>query len=124
MESDIRKALLVDDNDADGSLLAKQLKTLGFSCSFAHSIQEAKAKLTREVFDIVLSRINLNGGTAYELRPLIVGRPISLFYSLAVEQDCWWIPGVRRGKECMGEPALRPDDFYNALALAGAGFDG
>jgi hypothetical protein len=121
MQAEMRKALLVDDNGADRSLLVKRLRTLGFSCYFAHSFYEAKTQLTTEVFEVVLSRISIKGGTAYELRPLLLGRPSSLFYSLAVEQDCWWIPGVRRGKECLGEPALRPEDFFRALAPVAAG---
>lgn len=112
---------LVDDRSSDDSLLVRQLKTLGFSCSFARSIQEAKARLCVDVFDIVLSKLRMNGGTAYELRPLLIDRPTSLFYSLAVEEDCWWIPGVRRGIECLGEPALRPEEFFKTLVLiAGA----
>ena len=109
------KVLLVDDGSSEGSLLVKQLKTLGFRCSFAQSFDEAKALLEAQDFDVVLSKLSMNGGTAYELRPLLIGRPSSLFYSLAVEEDCWWIPGVRGGNECMGDPALRPEDFFRAL---------
>lgn len=120
MESELRKALLVNDQDANSSLLVKQLKKLGFSCLIAHSFDEAKEKLSGEDFDLVLSRLSINGGNAYELRPLLVGRPTSLFYSLSVQQGCWWIPGVRSGIECMGEPALRPEDFFRALGPATA----
>lgn len=120
METQMRKALLVNDQDSNSSLLAKQLTTLGFSCSMAHSFEEAKTKLSQEDFDLVLSRLSINGGTAYELRPLLVGRPTSLFYSLAVQQGCWWIPGVRQGTECMGEPAMRPEDFFRSLTSATA----
>ena len=75
----------------------------------------APSRALAEEFDVVLSKLSMNGGTAYELRPLLIGRPSSLFYSLAVEEDCWWIPGVRGGNECMGDPALRPEDFFRAL---------
>ncbi|HVB99451.1 MAG TPA: hypothetical protein VNJ12_09015 [Candidatus Dormibacteraeota bacterium] len=118
METGKCGVLLVDDTSSDGSLLVKQLKTIGFRCSFARSFEEAKARLCAEDFNIVLSKLSMNGGTAYELRPLLIGRPISLFYSLSVEQDCWWIPGVREGVECLGEPALRPDDFLQLLVVA------
>ena len=107
MGSKIRKALLVNDQESRSSLPVKQLNTLGFYCSFAHSFEEAKARLSGEDFEIVLSRLSINGGAAYELRPLLIGRPTSLFYSLSVQQGCWWIPGVRHGTECTGEPALR-----------------
>lgn len=120
METGMRKALLVDDQASKSSLLVKQLNKLGFSCVFAHSFEEAKAKLSGENFDIVLSRLSIDGGNAYELRPLLVGRPTSLFYSLSVQQGCWWIPGVRSGTECMGEPALRPEDFFKSLVPATA----
>lgn len=124
MPSQIRKVLLVDDKDSEGTHLVSQLKALGFSCSMAQSFSEAKDRLAAEDFDVVLSKLSLNGGTAYELRPLLVGRPTSLFYSLAVEQDCWWIPGVRYGTECLGEPALRPEDFFRALVLVASGSAG
>ena len=115
MEPRKPKALLVDDRNSDGSLLVKQLKTLGFLCAFARSFDEAKTRLAAEDFDVVLSKLSMHGGTAYELRPLLIGRPTNLFYSLPVEQDCWWIPGVRQGNECLGDPALRPEDFFRAL---------
>lgn len=118
MKSEIRKALLVNDQDSSSYLLVNQLKKLGFSCSFARSFEEAKEKLSGEDFEIVLSRLSINGGTAYELRPLLIGRPTSLFYSLSVQQGGWWIPGVRLGTECLGEPALRPEEFFNFLAPA------
>lgn len=119
--------LLVDEGISEVSPLVEKLKMIGFCCFYAPSLERAKQRLSAEVFDIVLSKLKLRGGTAYELRPLLMGRPTSLFYSLAVEQDCWWIPGVRRGTECLGEPALRPEEFFKTLvlaaseALAGAG---
>lgn len=116
MESQMRKALLVNDQDSGSSLLVKQLAQLGFACFFAHSFDEAKSKLSEENFSLVLSRLSIDGGSVYELQPLLVGRPTSLFYSLAVQQGCWWIPGVRLGAECMGEPAMRPEDFFKSIA--------
>lgn len=120
MESEGRKALLVNDQDSNSAVLVKQLKKLGFSCFFAHSFEEAKTKLLGEDFDVVLSRLSIDGGTAYELRPLLVGRPASLFYSLTLQQGCWWIPGVRHGTECVGEPALRPEELFRSIAPAAA----
>lgn len=121
MQAETHKVLLVDDRISEGSVLGKQLQSLGFQCTFAHSFEEAKAKLNSDAFELVLSKISIGQGTAYELRPLLINRPISLFYSLAVEQDCWWIPGVRRGKECLGEPALRPDEFFKEVVVATVG---
>jgi hypothetical protein len=115
MQPKMQKILIVNDNDYDGSLLVKRLISLGFSCSFARSFEEAKARLSAEDFDVVLSKLSMNGGTAYELRPFLTGRPSSLFYSLSVEENGWWIPGVRGGRECLGEAALRPDDFFKFL---------
>ena len=123
----MHKLLIVNDAGSDSSLLVKRLTRLGFSCSFSRSFEEAKSRLSTEDFDVVLSKLRINGGTAYELRPLLTGRSSSLFYSLSVEENCWWIPGVRGGRECLGEAALRPEDFFKVLvkiSLPAPGEDG
>lgn len=111
----MHKLLIVNDNGCEGSPLVKRLNGMGYSCSSAHSYDEAKTLISAEHFDVVLCKLSMNDGTAYELRPMLAGRPSSLFYSLSVDEDCWWIPGVRNGRQCLGEAALRPDDFFNVL---------
>jgi hypothetical protein len=115
MPSERVRVLLVDENATPVSRLVRYLEELGCHCSFVRSYKEASSWLAASPFDLVLSKINMAGGTAYGLRGLLLGRPTSLFYSHAVEDGCWWIPGVRQGSECWGEPALRPADFFHVL---------
>jgi hypothetical protein len=46
---------------------------------------------------------------------LLSGSRITLFYALPVEEGCWWVPVLRIGDECIGEPALRPHEFSIVL---------
>ena len=39
----------------------------------------------------------------------------SVFRCLPVEDSCWWVPTIVRGKQCVGASALRPNEFAQAL---------
>jgi hypothetical protein len=109
------RVLLVDENLPSMSHLAAYLRSLGCLCSFARSLPEACALLLKEKFNLVLSKFVLPGRGSHDLVARLAGGNASLFYSFALEDSCLWIPRVRDGKECWGEPALRPGEFARIL---------
>ena len=46
---------------------------------------------------------------------LLAGSFTNLFFFQLVEEGCWWLPGLRFGKNCFGSSALRPAEFVEAL---------
>jgi len=115
MESASLRVLLVDETGSDVSHLVNYLGRLGCLPVLSRSCEGACAVLLREQCDLLLFMCLLPGGDCHELSALLVGRQVSLFYFLAVEGGCWWIPRIYDGQECQGETALRPGEF--ALVL-------
>jgi hypothetical protein len=109
------RVLLVDENLSGMSHVAAYLRSLGCLCSFARSLPEAHALLLGEKFNLVLTKFVLSGGGCHDLVAQLAGDDSSLFYYFAVEDSCLWIPRVRSGEECWGEPALRPGEFAGIL---------
>ncbi len=81
----------------------------------AHSFDEAVALLREAPFDLVLSDLDLPDGKGSRLIPCLLGTEASLFFSVEVEDGCWWLPGVVRGEGHWGAEALRPPEFLRLL---------
>lgn len=43
------------------------------------------------------------------------GSRTTLFFFQAVEESCWWLPGLRLGRNCFGSCALRRSEFITSL---------
>jgi len=41
--------------------------------------------------------------------------PSTVFQSFPVEKGCWWLPIVRKGKKCLGAPAMRERELLGAV---------
>jgi DNA-binding response OmpR family regulator len=61
------RLLVVEDERALRALLATFLRSAGFACSEAESVEEAIALLETEAIDIVLSDVNLRTGSGVDL---------------------------------------------------------
>jgi hypothetical protein len=107
--------LLVGDSPQAFSLCQQRLERKGCHCHRASSNHDLKALLTRKQFDIVLAIHPIERNTKNGLALLLSGSRITLFYALPVEEGCWWVPVLRIGDECIGEPALRPHEFSIVL---------
>lgn len=90
------------------------LGRVGCHCYFASSHREVRKLLSRTKFDIVLS-LNTYQSLS-KLTHLLTGLRISMFHMLLVEEGCWWLPVVRNGKDCLGDPAMSPQEFTYVLA--------
>ena len=115
MRNRIPKALLIAEPPHGCSHLANRLQGHGCECSFATSYQEAYSSLQSHGFELVLSPTKLRGITVFPLIDLLEGSTVTLFYSHAVEQGCWWLPALRHGEKCFGSSALRPSEFVSVL---------
>ena len=115
MRTKLPKTLLIGENPQGSSYLATRLRGQGCECTFATSYQEACSSLRSQSFELVLSPMRLRGFTVFPLIDLLAGYRITLFYSHAVEQGCWWLPALRHGEKCFGSSALRPSEFVSVL---------
>jgi len=115
MRNRIPEALLIGENPQGSSYLVTRLQGYGCECSFATSYQEACSSLRSHGFELVLSPTKLRGITVFPLIELLEGSTVTLFYSHAVEQSCWWLPALRHGEKCFGSSALRPSEFVSVL---------
>ena len=75
----------------------------------------ACATLRARNFDMVLSPMRLGNRSVFPLIDFLEGTGVTLFYSQAVEEGCWWLPALRCGQRCFGSSALRPGEFMSAL---------
>jgi hypothetical protein len=106
---------VVGDSVKGSSGLSRRLAAWGAVCRFAGSYKEACRLLGQHTFDLVLSEVSLPDGSAFRLIPLLVGLPTSFFSFHAVENGWWWLPLVKFGKQCAGEPALRTSEFMRVI---------
>ena len=87
----------------------------GCQCHFAKSRQEVAEPSGLWKFDIVLSNTRVHGESIDWLVRLLSGSRANFFYSLRVEESYWWLPVLRLGKDCLGTPAVRPNEFIRVL---------
>jgi hypothetical protein len=107
--------LLVSGSNQAFSLCQQRLERKGCHCHRASSHHDLKALLTQKQFDIVLAIHPIECNTKKVLAVMLSGSRITLFYALPVEEGGWWVPVLRIGEECIGEPALRPREFSIVL---------
>ena len=107
--------LLVGKSLNQYSYLAQRLTSWGGECRFAISHKDVCALVSQQIFELVISEMNLVDGSALRMRPLLEGSPTSLFCFHPIEDSCLWIPVVERGQICLGAGALRPSEFGRIL---------
>ena len=105
------KVLLVGDGIRNALILQNHLQRQGCEIFFATSYGEATEMLKERQFDLVLSEFMLSDGTAYQLASALRGTRTTMFFSNAVEDDCWWMTAVFKGQDRSGEPGMRPREF-------------
>jgi hypothetical protein len=109
------EVLLVGDGPQVFSLSRGQLESKGCRCHFARSQRGLEELLNQKQFDIVLITHRIEGSSTDWLGAALSGSRTTLFYALPVEVGCWWVPVLRVGLECFGDPALRPREFSDVL---------
>jgi len=109
------RILLVGDSETRPYHLSERLAEWGGECQFASCRADVVSLIRSQRFDLILSRMRLSDGSAFELIPLVKGRPTSLFSYLPTKDGCWWLPLVRLGAECSSGPALQDSVFMKML---------
>jgi hypothetical protein len=115
MERQRLQILLIRKSQNGSSVLATRLAAHGCACTFANSLQNVRTLLDRRTFDLVLGPIRLESDSLYSLIDRLEGTGTALFYSLGVEDGSWWLPALRRGENCFGEPAIHSSAFMGVL---------
>jgi hypothetical protein len=111
----VRGVLLVGQSFQTARALTDRLHRWGFRCHFANNVQTACRLLNSVRVDVVLSDTSLSDGTGFGLLGFLAGLPVTVFLCLPLENNCFWLPAINAGKECLGLPALRPLEFTMAL---------
>jgi hypothetical protein len=109
------RVLLIAKSPQGSSYLTERLVKKGCGCEFASSLAEAASRIRANDYDLVMSATRLRDGGAFPLMDLLEGSDTALFYFHAVEEGCWWLPGLRWGRRCFGSSALRASDFVPIL---------
>lgn len=92
--------------------LFKYLEDRGCNCELAPSYAEGAQRFAEHPFNIVLC----SGEPGIEtLLDAVEESSASVYRWHAVEDGCWWVPVIHRGKKCLGEPALRSSEFADVL---------
>jgi len=109
------KVLLVGQTARSCLQLLQWLDNRGCQCYFASSCNDACILISQTAFDLVISQFELQDRTAYPLLDRLLGSTATLFFSKPVENGCWWLPMLVRGRECVGAHGLRPGEFLDTL---------
>jgi len=109
------EVLLAGDGRHAFSLSQRHLERRGCRCHFTKSQRGLKDLVNQKKFDIVLTMLRIEGSSIDWLGAALSGSRASLFYMLPVEVGCWWVPVLRVGLDCLGSPALRHGEFFDAL---------
>jgi CheY-like chemotaxis protein len=110
-----RNILLVGQNFQNAQTLTRWLDRWRFLCHVATNVRAARDFIAMQPVDLVLSNTHLPDGTGYRLLMNLERLPISAFLCVPVENSCFWLPAIDRGKKCLGLPALRPSEFARAI---------
>ena len=115
MDSREARALLVGRRLSADYRLLERLRKSGWTCVAAEAAQPARELAGANRFDLILSETHLPDGNFQDLMNLLVDSESSLYTCLPVQDDCWWVPVIRRGQFCLGTPALRSREFCDEL---------
>jgi hypothetical protein len=107
--------LLVGPDFTFGESLPERLREWGFQCHFVNTARMASKLLRSQKIDVLLATTSLPDGSGFSLVAALSGLVVTAFLCLPVEDSCFWLPVVERGRPCLGSPALRPKDFARAI---------
>ncbi len=112
MAAEALRVLVVEDGCDSSGALTQRLEDAGSVCCRARSIAQARSLLAGEMFDLVLSSMRLPDGSARLLIPSLIDSEASLFCAQALDDGCWWLPAVYRGRNCWGMAnPMRSEEF-------------
>ena len=103
--------LLVGRNGTWGTTVLRSLEKFACEWSFV-SPQIVTAEYVRKgAHNLILLDSTVTPEQRKRLTFELIGSMASIFYTFPVENGCWWLPTLRRGRECHGAPAFRRNEF-------------
>jgi hypothetical protein len=109
------RVLLIGDNPQLFFSCQKHLQRNGCECEFAESERAVWERLRQRQFDLVLSLHASRGSGGPSLVVLLRGSQTTLLHAMRLEVGCCWVPLLRLGQECYGNPVLCPSEFANVI---------
>ncbi len=103
--------LLVGRNGSWGISVLRSLEKLGTGTRFVPPQRITTEYVRSGAYKLVLLDSTVSPDQRRQLASELVGSGVSIFYTFPVENGCWWLPALRRGKDCHGEPAFRRNEF-------------
>jgi hypothetical protein len=107
------RVLLVGESEAGFSSVKDHLRGFNCYCEFARWWSSRAGGAPHGSFDLILYSVDVKGFQA--TAATVLHSSGSVFRCLPVEDGCWWVPTVVLGKPSVGAPALRPNEFAQAL---------
>jgi hypothetical protein len=111
------RVLLIGTSLERAGALVSHLARWQCQYEFANSTKEAMRLLSEHIFDLVLDATHREKGSPLSsFRAVLERTTTTLLYSYAVEDGCWWLLGLDRGKPCLWDaPALHPSELFAVL---------
>jgi len=95
--------------------VASLLEDLGCRCRTVYGFDEVSITLRTEELDLVVAPTSIGGRGVNSLISLLRNARTTMLCFHAVEHGYWWIPVLRGGRNCFGEPAMRSKSFAREL---------
>jgi DNA-binding NtrC family response regulator len=118
METRMVKALVIGNGAGAPSSLVRHLEERNCSCELGESYAQAGMLLESRKYDLVLSPMRIGSSSMVNLMNVLKGTSTTVFYFVAMEQGCWWLPAMSHGEFSFGGNAYRPNEFLPILDRA------
>jgi hypothetical protein len=103
--------LLVGRSGSWGTLVLKSIEKFGGELCFAPPQIVTPEYVRSGAYNLILLDSTVSPEHRRQLASELTGSEASIFYTFPVENGCWWLPTLRRGKNCHGAPAFRRNEF-------------
>jgi hypothetical protein len=107
--------LLVGRSGSWGTSVLRSLEKFGSELSFATPPTVTSENVRKGAYNLILLDSTVPAEQRRQLASELAGSSVSIFYTVPVENGCWWLPTLRRGQDCHGSPAFRRNEFPNEL---------
>jgi hypothetical protein len=91
--------------------MLKYLEKFGSEISFAPPQAVTPEYVKNGDYNLILLDSTVPAEQRRHLSCELAGSEASIFYAFPVENGCWWLPTLRRGRDCHGAPAFRRNEF-------------
>ena len=110
------RILMIGQKSSWGFPLQSALQALGCEFSFAATLRVSNEFLRKKHYDVLLLDSSVPPSLRRKLAEALAASEASIFQLFPVENDCWWLPVLRKGEYCFGAPGYRTKEFPAELA--------